>query len=265
VAALAGSGGTLLFLDQPRGDRGTAGARKEICMKTLLLAIVAAWTGVGIAADAPPPTTPVVTLSASATASVANDRMFAWLRIEADNPDPARAAAEVNGKMAKAIARAKAAPGIEVTTSGYSSYQFNERGQPSRWRVAQSLTLEGSDFATMAALVSRLQADDQMVLSGMNFAVSPDTRRKTEDALTQQAIKAWQARAQNAARGFGFDTWHAGKVSIQTGEPMRPMPMMRAQAAGGMPGGAPPVNVEGGSTDVTVTVSGEAVLEGPKR
>ena len=230
-------------------------------MKRLILLIAAAaFAHAAVAADSPPPV-PVVGLSASATTSVANDRMFAWLRVEVDNVDPARAAADVNAKMAKALARAKGTSGIEAQTSGYSSYQFTEKGQPSRWRVSQSLTLEGSDFATMAALLTRLQADDGLVLSGMNFAVSPDSRRKAEDALTQQAIKAWQMRAQNAAKGFGFDAWRMGKVSIQTGEPpMRPQPMMR-MAAAPMSAGAPPVNLEAGNTDVTITVTGEAVLE----
>ena len=232
-------------------------------MRSLLSVAWVATAGAALAADPPPPTTPVVTLTASATASVANDRMYAWLRAEADNADPARAAAEVNAKMAKALARAKGTAGLEVTTSGYSSYQVTEKNQPTRWRVTQSLSLDGSDFATMAALVSKLQADDLLLLSGMNFAVSPDARRKAEDALTQQAIKAWQARAQNAARGFGSDAWRAGKVTIQTGDYMRPQPMMR-MAAGGGAASAPPVNVEGGNTDVTVTVIGEAVLDAPR-
>jgi predicted secreted protein len=222
-----------------------------------------ACAGIAVAADPPPPVTPVVSVTASATANVANDRMYAWLRAEADNVDPARAAADVNAKMAKALARVKTAAGVEVTTSGYSSYQVTDKNQPTRWRVIQSLSLDGSDFATMAALVSKLQGDDLMLLSGMNFAVSPDARRKAEDALTQQAIKAWQARAQNAARGFGSDAWRTGKVTIQTGDYMRPQPMMR-MAAGAMGAGAPPVNVEGGNTEVTVTIVGDAVLDPPR-
>ena len=39
---------------------------------------------------------------------------------------------------------------------------------------------------------------------------------------------------------------------------MRPQPMMRMAAAAGA--GAPPVNAEGGNTDITVTVSGDAIL-----
>jgi hypothetical protein len=44
---------------------------------------------------------------------------------------------------------------------------------------------------------------------------------------------------------------------------MRPQPMLR-MAAGAMTPGAPPVNVEGGNTDVTVTVVGDAVLDAPR-
>ena len=215
------------------------------------------------AAD-PPPAVPIVTVSASATTSVPNDRMFAWLRVEVDHPDPARAAADVNGKIGKALARIKGVAGVDVKTSGYSSYQVTEKNQPTRWRVTQSITLEAADFASMAALVTKLQAEDNLVLSGMSFEVSRDTRRKAEDALTDQAIKSWQARAQNAAAAFGYTAWRTGRVNVMTSEPNRPMPMMRMQA-NAMGAGAPPVNVEGGNTEVSVTVSGEALLEGARR
>lgn len=217
--------------------------------------------GAAHAADAPLAIAPVVSLSASATLSVPNDRVYAWLRAEVENADPARAAADVNARMARALARAKTVTGVEAATSGYSSYQITDKNQPARWRVAQTLTLEGSDFAAMAALVAKLQADDLLVLSGMNFAVSPEARRRAEDSLTQQAIKAWQVRAQNAATGFGFQTWRTGKVAIQTGDFARPTPMFR-QGVSAMAASAPPVTIEAGNTDVTVTVSGEAVLDG---
>ncbi len=220
--------------------------------------------GVARAADTPPNVNvPIVSLSASATASVANDRVYAWLRAEVDHADPTRAAADVNTRMARALARARTVPGVEVATSGYSSFQATEKGQPSRWRIAQTLTLEGSDFAVMAALVTKLQADDALVMSGMNFAVSPDARRRAEDALTLQAIKSWQARAQNAAVGFGYQAWRTGKVAVQTGDFARPQPMFR-QSMNTMAASAPPVSLEAGNTDVTVTVSGEALLENPR-
>lgn len=209
--------------------------------------------------SAPLPPQPVVTVTASATSQLANDRMTAFLRVEVDNPDAVAAAGEVNTRMGKALARAKAVRGVEAATTGYSSYQYSERNQPIRWRVSQTLSLESSDFTALSVLVTKIQSEDGLVLSGMNFSVSPSARHTAEDALTQQAIKAWQARAQAASQGFASNTWRAGYITIQAGDATRPIPMMRmtAQAAAA----PPPIATEAGTTDITVTVSGEAILE----
>lgn len=210
-----------------------------------------------------PPASPIVAVNAAATATVANDRMHAWLRAEAENTDPAAAGASVNAKMATALARAKAVAGVDARTLGYSTYQIAEKGQPPRWRAAQTLGLESANFDALSALVTRLQATDGMLLSGMQFALADATRRKTEDQLTQEAIKAWQLRAQQAAQGFGFTGYRTGRVAIQTNDFGRPQPMlMRAQAA--PMGAGAPVAAEGGTTDVTVTVAGDAILEPTK-
>jgi len=206
-----------------------------------------------------PVTQPVVNVTATATAALPNDRMQAWLRVEADNPDPVAAANDVNTKMGKALARAKAVKGVDAKTTAYSSYQIAERNQPSKWRVSQTLELESGDFGALSALVSKIQSEDGLVLSGMGFSVGTAARRTAEDALTQQAIKAWQARAQAAAQGFGAPSWRPGHVTIQTGDAPRPQPMLRA-AAGAMAAAAP-VATEAGTSEVTVTVSGEAILE----
>ncbi|HSQ79664.1 MAG TPA: SIMPL domain-containing protein [Casimicrobiaceae bacterium] len=223
----------------------------------LLAALVAPAAPAQTIIDAAPTPQPIVTLSASATGSIANDRMHAYLRAEADNPDPAVASNEVNARMGKALGKAKAIAGIDVSTTGYTTYQVNEPNRPTRWRVAQSLKLDSADFSALAALVTRLQGQDGMLLSGLNFTVSPAARRAEEDALTQQAIKAWQQRAQAAAQGFGAGEWRTGRVTVQTSDYGRP-PVMRS--AGMAAAAAAPVAVEGGTTEVTVTVSGEAIL-----
>jgi len=218
----------------------------------------AATAGAAAAQDALVPQ-PVVSVTASATAPLPNDRMQAWLRVEVDNPDPVAAANEVNTRMAKAIAHAKAVKGVDASTTAYTSYQFTERNQPAKWRVSQTLALDSGDFGALSALVSRIQSEDGLVLSGMSFSVSTAARRTAEDALTQQAIKSWQARAQAAAQGFGAPSWRTGRINIQAGDVARPQPYMRAAAAGAM--AAAPVAAEAGNSDITVTVSGEVILE----
>ena len=204
---------------------------------------------------------PVVTVSASASAPVATDRLQAWLRAEAESADPAAAANQVNATMAKALARVKGVPSVKPSTTGYSTQQVGERPKPVRWRVAQTLMLEGADFATMAALLTKLQDEDAMLVSGTAFSLSTEARRRAEEALTQEALRGWQERAQRAAQGLGFGGWHPGHVTVQTGEPPRVYPMMRAAVAADQA----PVQVAPGTVEVSVTVTGDAVLEGPIR
>jgi predicted secreted protein len=209
--------------------------------------------------DIAPVSQPVVTITATATSSVANDRMHAFLRAEAEDTDATKAASQVNARMARALSRARGVAGVEAATAGYSSYQIMEQNKPVRWRVAQALSLESSDFAALSDLVSKLQGTDGLLLSNLNFTVSEKTRRAAEDALTQEAIGNWQQRAQAAAKGFGASGWRAGRVTIQGNDYGRPpQPMYRASVAADR---AAPVAVEGGMSDIAVTVSGEAILE----
>jgi predicted secreted protein len=231
-----------------------------VCVQSVLAIALLAHIGVAAAQTAIDvvPTQPIVSVTSSATSNVANDRMHALLRAEADNADPAQAASDVNARMARALARARGVTGIEASTAGYSSFQITEPNKPPRWRVSQTLALEGADFAALAGLVSRLQSTDGLVLASLSFSVSAATRRAAEDALTQQAIRNWQQRAQAAAQGFGAGGWRAGRITIQTNDFGRPQPMYRASAVADS---RAPVAVEGGMSEVTVTVSGEAILD----
>jgi len=224
----------------------------------VLLAVTATHAQAQTVLESAPTPVPVVTITATATSNVANDRMHAFLRAEADNADAAAAANDVNGRMGRALARARAVAGVEASTAGYSSYQVTEANKPQRWRVSQTLVLESGDFAALSALVSKLQSTDGLVLSGLNFSVSTATRRAAEDSLTQRAIQNWQQRAQLAVAAFGAGGWRTGRVTVQTNDYARPQPMYRSA---GVAAASAPVAVEGGMSDVTVTVSGEAILD----
>lgn len=241
-------------------------------MKTRFLAL-AAWLAATSAVAQPtapaalPPTTtsaPSVAVTGAASAKVQNDRMLAIVRAESEQATAAAAAAEVNAKMTKALALAKAAAGVEAKSAGYSTWQQWEKGRPGKWRVVQSLSLTGADFPALAALVAKLQDEDGMLVSSIGFTLATDTRRRAEDALTREAIRAWQQRAATAAEALGFAGWRPGRVTVVTGDQApqpRPEMMMRAQAAA--PVSSPPVAVEGGTTEITVTVSGDALLDRP--
>ena len=235
----------------------------HLATSRLLAAI--ALTVFAVAASAQAPTSsapPTVTVTATATTTVANDRLEAWLRAEAEDVSPATAASQVNAAIAKALADAKSFAAVKVATAGYSTQQIAEKGKPTRWRVTQSISLESSDFTQAATLMSRLQDQNGLLLSNMGFSLSDKVRREAEDSVTDQAIKGWQARAQAAAQGLGFAAWRIGHVTVQTSGGGPIYPQMRAQAMAS-PAGAP-VTLEAGTTEVSVTVSGEAILEQPR-
>ena len=133
-------------------------------MKRILigpLALMALASAPAWAADPAAPAAPVVSVTASATTSVANDRMYAWLRAEADN-----AGSGARGRRSQRQDR----QGDRACQGG-----ARRRGQDlrvflvpvhrqDRTRPAggsqQSISLEGGDFAALAALLTKLQADD---------------------------------------------------------------------------------------------------------
>ena len=53
--------------------------------------------------------------------------------------------------------------------------------------------------------MSRLQDQNGLLLSNMTFTLSEGARRESEDSVTQQALKSWQARAKQTAVGLGFN------------------------------------------------------------
>lgn len=231
-----------------------------------LLVLAAALTAAAparAAEDGAPTPVPVVNVSATSSATVPNDRLHAWLRVEAEHASAATAAAEVNQKMTRALPKLRALPDAQVSSAGYTTQQVAEKGRPVRWRVVQSVKVDTGDFAALGDALGRLQAEDGLLLSGMSFALSEELKRRTQDAITQQAIASWRSRAQAAAQGFGYAAWRTGRVHVQTQDGGRPMPMMRASSMAAAAEAAP-VPMEAGSTDVSVTVSGEAILEGAR-
>jgi predicted secreted protein len=220
---------------------------------------IAACASASAFAQVPARAGPMVTVTASATTTVVNDRLQAWMRAEAENTSAAAAASQVNASIAKALAVAQGYAAVKVATAGYSTHQVSDKVKAQRWQVSQSISLDASDFAAAAALISRLQDENGLLLSGMGFSLAEKTRREAEDRVTQQAIALWQARAQQAGHALGFASWKPGHVNVETGDAPRVFPMQRAMAMSASSNA--PVALEGGTTDVTVTVSGEAVLQ----
>jgi len=185
------------------------------------------------------------------------DRLSIQLRVEASGPDAGRVQAEINRRMTAALEQARRVPAVRAETRGYWVNHERPNNAPSRWRGQQMLVLTSTDTAAALALAGGLQQGG-LIMSGMNFDLSPEATRAAEDELTAEAIRRLRERIERVAATMSLQVRNIRDLRVgQTGGGPGPRPMMmRAEAAGGA---APPV-AEPGETTVRVSVDAEAVL-----
>lgn len=198
-----------------------------------------------------------VNLDARSSMEVDNDVMRASLFVEMEDTDSTRLADKVNRATNDAIRLAKGFTGVRSKTSGYTSYPVTDKNKIVRWRSRSEISIEGEDFRLMAEAVGKLQA--VMQLGAVDFSVSPATRAKAEDSLTQTAIAEFLRKAEMVAKGFkgsGFNVLEAN-VSAEGGyAPPRPMVMMKA-----MSDSAPAApSMEGGTSRISIVVNGAILI-----
>ncbi|HWD59023.1 MAG TPA: SIMPL domain-containing protein [Stellaceae bacterium] len=216
---------------------------------TLLPALAAgpAW------ADPPSPT--VLHLTQSADRKLTRDVLHVELRAEKTGGDAQTVQAAINQGMAKALAEARQAQGIEVETGSYAVYHVESQSQ---WSGSQSLFLSGGDQAAVLKLAGSLQGQG-LVMSNLGFQASPKTVRAAEDALTAEALAGLERRAAAIAAELhlavlGYRDLTVGNAETGGG----PMPRF----AGGMAMAAamPAPVAAAGEATVRVTVSAEVLL-----
>lgn len=231
-------------------------------MKTLnfALAATAALFSLAAIAQAPEPRFNQVELQAEAAREVQNDLMTANLYAEASDPSAAKVADQLNRVTAEALKTAGAEKAVKAR-SGYSqTYPVNDRnGRVTGWRGRSEIRLESKDAKAMAALIGRLQAT--MQLSGVSFSVSPELRRQVENELINEAVAAFKARADIAAKAIGGRSFRIRRIGLNAGGGA---PVPRPMLARGMAAQSAEVSTpvfEAGTSVVTVVAAGTVEVE----
>ena len=198
-------------------------------MKRLFIAALLALLPVAALAQAPETR---LTLRESAERELPQDRLTVSLRVEATAATAVAVQADVNRRMEAALARARAASGVRVETTGYWTYEERPQNQPRRWRGQAGLNLVGSDTGAVLALAGALQ-ETGLAMSGMRFELTPEATRAVQDELTAEALRRVKARADKAADAIGLGV--TGLAELRVGDTgggiPQPRPMMRAMAA----------------------------------
>jgi predicted secreted protein len=203
----------------------------------------------------------VLHLADMADRELPHDRLRAQLRVDASGAEAKQVQAEINKRMASAVARAHAAAGVKIETGGYSVYE-DRSANATRWHGSQTLSLTGSDFAQVLALAGDLQGDG-LVTSAMVFELAPETARAAQDDLTTEALRRLRQRAERIAADLQMTVLRLGSVHVGNvggNQPQFPV-MMRAMASGVSSQAKMPDPVaEGGDARVEVSVDADVIL-----
>ena len=200
----------------------------------------------------------LVDLSAEASRPAPNDEIHAMVYAEATGNNPAELAKRINQALTEALKAARGQPGISAKTGSQSTYPlYGQNQRIENWRMRAELQLESRDSGALSEMLGRLQ-QMKLAVGHVSQQVSAESRRLAEDSATQDAIRAFEARAKVIAGVFGKG-YRIKQISVQQHGGPPPMPMLRARGAAMMAETAP-VPIEAGESLVTTSISGQIEL-----
>lgn len=213
------------------------------------------------AVAAEPAKSPQVELGSDARREIANDLAQATLFVETSDADAAVIARRIDRATAEALKTAARYPQVKSESGMRNTWPLydGKNNKQTGWRGRAEIRLESRDSEKLARLIGELQPSLQ--LAGLGFAVSDASRKAAEDALIPEALKAFQNRAQLAAKSLGFGGYRIVDLSINGGGSQRPMPYYREaklMAAPAMADAAP--TLAPGTSELTVNVRGKVEL-----
>ena len=203
---------------------------------------------------------PSVEFSAEASQTAANDLGVATLYAESSGDNAAELALGVNQRMVNALAVAHAFASVKTQSGGVSTwpvYAKDGQGRIEAWRMRSEIRIESRDLGALSELIGKLQAD--LALSQVVMQPAPETRRKAVEEATVSAIRAFEQRAALIAQTLGKG-YRIAHMSIGDSGFQPPMPMRMRAVTAGMLADSAPAPLEGGESQIGVSVSGRIDL-----
>jgi predicted secreted protein len=203
----------------------------------------------------------VLSLNAQASAEVPQDVVDITLFYEQEASDPSSLTATLNQRADAALQKARGVSGVTARTGSFAIFPSTDRdGRISTWRGRTEVVLESRDFAAASKLAGQMASI--MQVGNVTFSLSPEAQRAAEQRLSGEAIKSFREQAASSAQAFGFSGYSIREVNVNhSGNVMpRPVMMMSARAMGADAKMAP-MPLEGGTSTVTVNVSGSVQMK----
>jgi len=229
-------------------------------MRFTLLLIFALAASSAARADDDPPRYNQVRLQAQQSESVSNDTMHVTLNTYAEMQDSGKLAARINQEMDWALEKAKQYSDVKVSTGSYQTWPVTRKEVTTGWRGQQDLMLESRDTESLSKLTGELQG--KLKVKSMSFSVSDEKRITVENRLIDAALNAFKVRALIVGENLNAKGYRIVDINVGTSA-QRPPVMYQARMASMSMEARDSVAVEGGESDVQVTVSGTIELDIP--
>ncbi|MCJ8169682.1 SIMPL domain-containing protein [Atopomonas sediminilitoris] len=200
-----------------------------------------------------------ISLRAEASRDIPADLMQVTLYTEQQDKDPAKLAQQITEALNAAIKTARAVDGVEITLGSRSSYPVYDHKNNSRtlqaWRERAEVQLESQNFAALSQLTGKLLG--QLQMGSMSFSISEASRQTNEQELLDEAIKAFQQRAQQVAKSLGGQDYKLVHLNLGGSGYPPPMPMHRGKMAMmAMDSAEATPEIEAGKQRVSVSAEG---------
>ncbi|MBB5445255.1 MULTISPECIES: SIMPL domain-containing protein [unclassified Paraburkholderia] len=202
----------------------------------------------------------VLSLNAQASAEVPQDEVEITLFYEQEASEPSSLTSTLNERADAALQKARGVSGVTARSGAFSIFPSTDRdGRISTWRGRTEVVLESRDFAAASKLAGQMASI--MQVGNVRFSLSPEAQRAAEQRLSGEAIKSFREQAAASSQAFGFSGYSIREVNVNhSGVMPRPMMMMSARAMGADAKSAP-LSLEGGTSTVTVNVSGSVQMK----
>jgi predicted secreted protein len=189
---------------------------------------------------------------------VENDTLTLRLGARAQNADLRTANKQVSEDIKRILAEISKNKDLQPQLLAMQSQPVYHEGSIKNWLVSQSILLKSKQFSSVLGTVEKLKPQlDQMEL---NFSVSPELQKKTEDALLKKALIAFKERAALIAETMDTSRYNIGQVSVDNNLQYAPVARPRMLLMEAKMGGSDAPVGEGKST-ISMNVSGNITLE----
>ncbi|NVI04887.1 SIMPL domain-containing protein [Paraburkholderia youngii] len=201
----------------------------------------------------------VLSLNAQASAEVPQDEVEITLFYEQEASEPSALTSTLNERADAALQKARGVAGVTARSGAFSIFPSTDRdGRISAWRGRTEVVLESRDFAAASKLAGQMASI--MQVGNVRFSLSPEAQRAAEQRLSGEAIKSFREQAAASSQAFGFSGYSIREVNVNHSGVM-PRPMMMSARAMGADAKSAPMPLEGGTSTVTVNVSGSVQMK----